>query len=86
MGTSTSSTVGVLSKYLYGAIAIIAPASLLLYSSEGGMSEYPHNIWFIAYHGEYFRTHHAFPITYETTDYTGVAIPVYYGCILFKIG
>jgi hypothetical protein len=86
MDAQTSRISGALWKFIAGSIAIIAPATLLISSSNIGMGEYPFNVWFLAYNGEYFKQHDNFPVTYQSFDHVGVAAPLLYGCILFRVG
>jgi hypothetical protein len=73
-------------KYPVGVFAVLAPLAFV-WKVDVGMAgyEYELNTWFVGYTGEYVRHHHAFPETFHNAEQVGVAIPVFYGYLLFKI-
>jgi len=73
-------------KYPIGLIAVLAPLAII-WKVDVGMAgaEYQIVSWSIGYNGEYFRHHHTFPATLQTSHEAGAAAPVFYGYLLFKI-
>jgi hypothetical protein len=72
-------------EVVLAAAAILAPATVLALKGDPLPGEYNRNAWFVGYYGEYFRGHHSFPAVFSTSAHTGVAVPVFYGYVLFQI-
>src|SRR5262245_11835857 len=73
------------SKYLVGAVAVFVPLVLLALPGRAFNGDWDIHNWMIAYHGEYFRHHHHFPTCLHTDQHPGIASPVFYGNVWFKV-
>src|SRR5688572_3820592 len=72
-------------KLLLGLFAIALPCSLLSSTKYGFYYDWPLNCYFIGYFGEYLRQRGIFPASIDTEAFGGLAFPVYYGFLYYRI-
>ena len=70
---------------LVGIVAIALPSALLYSTRFQFYTDWPVNLYFIAYFGEYLRYHRDFPASFDNEAYAGLAFPVYYGFLYYRV-
>ncbi|MEO6875786.1 MAG: hypothetical protein ABI222_13290 [Opitutaceae bacterium] len=67
------------------AAAVVAPLFLLLDPRAVFLRDWPIHVWIIDYYAEYFRQHGDLPTVINLVPAVGVAMPVFYGCLLYPV-
>jgi len=64
-------------------LAIALPARHLWPLDGGFYVDWPNHEWIVGYFGAFFRAHHTMPLVLNTTTAGGIAVPVFYGNLLY---
>jgi hypothetical protein len=72
-------------KYLIGAAAVLFPALMLVPRGQGFYVDWHNHVWLVGYFGEFFRQHHRMPVSLTTSEYAGLAQPVFYGYLFYPL-
>ena len=67
------------------AVALYLPCRFLWPLGASYYVDWTNHEWMIGYSGEYFRANGSFPESFNTTDVSGLAHPVFYGNLLYPL-